>query len=93
MYDVGMTVRVCAMMPPGHIRTPAYLRGKTGVIERRLGSFANPEMLAYRLPAGLVALYRVRFRMADLWGTPNPDMLEAEIFAHWLEPVEERDAA
>ena len=40
-------VRVKAMMPPGHVRAPAYLRGKTGVIERPLGEFGNPEELAY----------------------------------------------
>ena len=35
----------------GHVRAPAYLRGKTGVIERALGAFRNPEKLAYGLPA------------------------------------------
>ena len=40
-------VRVKAMMPPGHVRAPAYLRGKTGEIERALGPFGNPERLAY----------------------------------------------
>ena len=45
---VGQPVRIKPMMPPGHIRTPAYLRGKSGVIERHLGAFANPEELAYR---------------------------------------------
>ena len=51
-------VRLRALMPPGHVRTPAYLRGKTGVIERSLGPFANPEQLAYGLPAEKKPLYR-----------------------------------
>jgi hypothetical protein len=83
-------VRVRTMMPPGHVRTPAYLRGKTGKIERPLGSFANPEQLAYRQPATQSPLYRVRFSMAEIWGdeVENPtDTLDAEIFEHWLEPV------
>lgn len=83
-------VRIKAMMPPGHVRTPAYLRGKTGVIERALGDFANPERLAYGHPGGAVALVRVRFTMAELWGAraENPgDTLDAEVFAHWLEPA------
>lgn len=78
-------------MPPGHVRTPAYLRGKIGVIERELGDFANPEALAYRRPALQKPLYRVRFTMAEVWGetAENPhDTLDAEIFAHWLEPLE-----
>ena len=41
-------MRVRADMPPGHVRTPAYLRGKTGWVERTLGAFPNPEQRAYR---------------------------------------------
>lgn len=84
----GTPVRVKDRMPPGHVRTPAYLRGKTGVIERPLGSFGNPEEQAYGRIGDRRALYRVRFTMAEVWGpqaeTPD-DTLDAEIFAHWLE--------
>ena len=41
-------VRVRAMMPPGHVRTPAYLRGKRGVIERELGAVAQPRAAGLR---------------------------------------------
>jgi nitrile hydratase len=78
------------MMPPGHIRTPAYLRGRTGIVERTLGAFGNPEQLAYGVPAARQQLYRVRFTMAEIWGdaAENPDdTLDAEIYAHWLEPA------
>ncbi|MEY1555129.1 SH3-like domain-containing protein [Yoonia sp. R2331] len=84
-------VRVRADMPPGHVRTPAYLRGKTGVTERILGPFPNPEDLAYRHAGTPLDLHRVRFRMGDLWGAgaERPeDTLEAEIYAHWLEPAD-----
>jgi len=84
-------VRVKTMMPPGHVRTPAYLRGKCGVIERKLGEFANPERAAYRLQTELQSLVRVRFSMAEIWGdaAENPtDTLDAEIYAHWLEKVD-----
>jgi len=83
-------VRVRTWAPPGHVRTPSYLRGKVGEIERTLGPFGNPEKLAYGLRAEPLALYRVRFRMGDVWGADAErpdDMLEAEIYAHWLEPV------
>lgn len=83
-------VRVKRMMPPGHIRTPAYLRGKTGMIERRLGAFDNPEQRAYGVKADKRVLYRIRFTMAELWGgeAENPnDTLDAEVYAHWLEPA------
>lgn len=81
-------VRVRSMMPPGHVRAPAYLRGKTGVIERALGEFRNPEQLAYGLPADLKPLYRVRFTMAEIWGAAAErpaDTIDAEIYGHWLE--------
>ena len=83
-------VRVKPLMPPGHVRTPAYLRGKTGVIERSLGSFPNPEDRAYGQPAAAKPLHRVRFTMAEIWGAEaeNPtDTLDAEIYEHWLEPA------
>ncbi|MGX0976026.1 hypothetical protein ACSSVY_001740 [Roseovarius sp. MBR-51] len=83
-------VRVKALTPPGHVRVPWYLRGKTGEIERPLGAFHNPEQLAYGLPAEEKPLYRVRFSMAEIWGdaAENPnDTLDAEIYAHWLEKV------
>ena len=84
-------VRVKTMMPPGHVRTPAYLRGKTGVVERRLGAFGNPEELAYGRKADRRELLRVRFDMAEVWGdaAERPgDTLDAEIFAHWLEKAD-----
>lgn len=84
-------VRVKALTPPGHVRAPWYLRGKTGEIERPLGAFHNPEQLAYGLPAEEKPLYRVRFTMADIWGdaAENPnDTLDAELYAHWLEEAD-----
>ena len=81
-------VRVRYMMPPRHVRTPAYLRGKTGRIERQPGSFATPDQAAYGVKAAKMPLFRVRFRMDEIWGNDaeNPeDTLDAEIFGHWLE--------
>ena len=83
-------VRVKTMTPPGHVRTPAWLRGREGAIERDLGSFPNPEQLAYGLPADRQKLYRVRFTMAEIWGDAAEcptDTLDAEIYGHWLEKV------
>jgi len=76
---------------PGHVRTPWYLRGAVGRIERICGDFPNPEELAYgRDGRPARTLYRVRFAMAELWGAraERPeDTLDAEIFEPWLEPV------
>ena len=76
---------------PGHVRTPWYIRGHAGVIERLCGVYPNPEELAYRR-SGLPAqpLYRVRFVQAEVWpdyaGSPA-DTIDIEIYQHWLEPA------
>lgn len=87
-FAPGQTVRVKKGPSPGHIRTPWYLRGKTGRVERICGAFGNPEELAYGRAGGKTTLYRVRFTMEEVWGetTETPtDTLDAEIFEHWLE--------
>ncbi len=83
-------VRVKSMFPPGHVRAPFYVRGKTGEVEREIGPFGNPEQLAYGLKAEKKTLYRVRFSMQELWGetAENPtDTVDVEVYAHWLEEV------
>jgi nitrile hydratase len=87
----GERVAVRRAHPPGHVRTPAYVRGRHGVIERVCGRYPNPEELAYaRSGLPRVPLYRVRFRQCELWpdydGDPA-DTLDVEIYQHWLEPA------
>lgn len=87
-YQPGDRVRVRKAAPLGHIRTPYYIRGHAGVVERVCGAFPNPEELAQQrdgLPAQ--PLYRVRFRQKDVWAgyKGGDDVLELEIFQHWLE--------
>lgn len=76
--------------PPGHLRTPAYIRGRTGTIEDVLGLFPNPEERAYgRTGLPPTALCRVRFRQSEVWADyagAADDTLDIEIYAHWLEP-------
>jgi len=90
-FQVGDRVRVKAAFPPGHRRTPAYVRGKSGVVERVCGAFANPEELAYGFDGEPKrVLYRVRFRQRELWpdyAGGERDHLELEIYEHWLEPA------
>ncbi len=91
-FRPGDRVRVIKAYPLGHIRTPFYIRGKTGTIERCCGAFPNPEELA-QMRDGLPAqpLYRVKFSQKDVWpdyrGSPK-DVLEVEIYQHWLEPAQ-----
>jgi nitrile hydratase len=88
-FAVGDRVRVRQADPPGHLRTPWYIRGKTGVVERILAAFPNPEERAYGRP-GLPekTLYRIRFVQKDVWpdyAGPAGDTVDLEIFEHWLQ--------
>lgn len=89
-FEVGDRVRVKPRFPPGHRRTPLYIRGKTGTIERICGAFPNPEELAYGFDGEpKKVLYRVRFSQRDVWPDykgPARDIIEMEIYEHWLEP-------
>jgi len=88
-FSVGERVRVRKAYPLGHIRTPYYIRGASGVIERLCGAFGNPEELAQqRSGEPKQPLYRVRFRQQDVWPGyrgGDGDTLDVEIFQHWLE--------
>jgi hypothetical protein len=91
-FNVGDRVTVARRFPPGHRRTPHYIRGKTGVIERICGAFPNPEELAYGFDGEpKKVLYRVRFRQRDVWPDyrgAGHDIIEMEIYEHWLAAAE-----
>ena len=90
IFSNGARVRVKNDWPetrgPCHIRTPYYVRGETGTVERHLGDFANPEDLAFERPAARLPLYHVRFRQPSIWhqGSAGDEIL-VEIFEPWLE--------
>jgi len=91
-FAPGARVRVRAAYPPGHVRTPHFVRGHAGTVESIAAIHPNPETLAYGLdgePA--LPLYRVLFRQTDLWpdyaGAPQ-DTTIMDIFEHWLELAE-----
>ena len=88
-FRTGDRVRVLEAFPLGHVRTPFYIRGKTGTIERYCGAFRNPEELAQmRDGLPMQPLYRVKFRQKDVWPDyqgSEADVLEVEIYQHWLE--------
>ena len=88
-FKPGERVKVLKAYPLGHVRTPFYIRGCTGTVERICGAFPNPEELA-QMRDGLPErpLYRVRFRQKEVWPGykgSDADVVEIEIFQHWLE--------
>jgi len=77
-----------------HLRTPGYIFGAVGRIERLVGEFAAPELLAFRREGPKQTLYRVRFRQKDIWeryqGKEN-DTIDVEIYHPWLSAATAED--
>ena len=75
-----------------HCRTPSYIRGKVGIIERICGEFPNPEEIALCQDSpSIIPLYRCRFKQADVWENyegSDKDTLELEIYEHWLKKIQ-----
>jgi nitrile hydratase beta subunit-like protein len=88
-FRAGQQVRVAARPHDGHHRTPWYLKGKIGTIERGQGAFTNPETRAYGdggLPERMV--YLVGFAQSDIWPAyagRADDRIYVDVFEHWLE--------
>ncbi len=87
-FKPGDRVRVDDRASLGHCRAPWYLRGQSGIVGEVLGTFRDPQRLAYHRP-GLPAqpLYKVRFKQSALWPAytgPSRDQLEADISENWL---------
>jgi nitrile hydratase subunit beta len=68
-FRPGEHVRVRRMHPEGHTRCPRYVRGATGVIERVHGDHRLADAVARGEDGPVEAIYAVRFRSEDLFGT------------------------
>ena len=88
-FAPGDTVRVADRPHDGHHRTPGYLKGKTGTVERLHASFLNPETRAYGADGEPARqLYLVGFDLPELWPAYRggaDDRLLVDVFEHWLE--------
>lgn len=87
-FAAGRRVRISDRNEARHHRVPAYVKGRTGVVERVCGAYDQPELIAYSNSGEPPqTLYRVRLKQKELWsdydGAPA-DTLEIEIFEHWL---------
>lgn len=81
-FKIGERVRVKPENPQGNPRTPAYVRGKRGVIAHVHGVIENP--LDHR---GLYPpLYTVRFEAREIFGGTGNDSLWVDVHEEWLEP-------
>jgi nitrile hydratase len=82
-FQVGDRVRVKSVEPAGNPRTPAYIRGKTGVVIGLHGRIDNPVDHRGIYPP----LYTVEFEVREVFGTDSADRLAVDIHDDWLEAV------
>jgi nitrile hydratase subunit beta len=68
-YRLGQRVVTRATPVDHHTRLPAYLRGRTGIIERILGPHVFADSHAQGLGEDPQWLYTVVFEGRELWGT------------------------
>lgn len=93
-FREGDRVRVQWRFPIGHIRTPFYLRGKTGTVVRSHGAFLDAEKLANGLP-GLPAtvVYQVAFAWEEVWPASadarGRTLILADLQDNWLDAAVE----
>jgi nitrile hydratase len=88
-FRVGDRVRVRAEHVPGHVRMPAYIRGKTGVVVGESPPYPFPDAAAHGVPAEDEPTYDVRFSSAELWPhAADAAFVHAAVFQSYLERAE-----
>src|SRR5262249_59185422 len=65
-FAIGDRVRVKNEFVPGHVRMPAYIRGKTGVVVGISPLYPFPDAAGHAMQAPLESTYDVRFRSRDV---------------------------
>jgi len=95
-FHAGQLVTVRELPVTGHVRTPWYVRGRTGRVVAERGRWPNPELLAYgRDDHDGADVFAVEFDQHELWSTYEgsaDDRLLLDLCAHWLEGAPGDDA-
>lgn len=85
-FAVGDRVRVRNESVPGHMRMPAYVRGKSGVVVGISPAYPFPDAHAHGVKSQDEPTYDVRFRSEDLWpGSSDPALVHVGLFESYLE--------
>jgi nitrile hydratase len=88
-YRLGQRVVTRAAPADHHTRLPAYLRGRTGTVERILGFHVYADSHAQGLGEDSQWLYSVCFDARELWGTEAAprDGVSFDAWQPYLEPA------
>jgi len=82
----GDRVRVRDDHVAGHVRMPAYIRGRTGVVVGVSPAYPFPDAHAHGVAADDEPTYDVRFHADELWpGAAEPAFVHVGVFESYLE--------
>jgi len=88
-FRLGDRVRARADHVPGHVRMPAYIRGKTGVVVGESPAYPFPDAHAHGVESADEPTYDVRFSSADLWpSSADRAFVHVGVFQSYLERVD-----
>jgi nitrile hydratase len=84
-FAVGERVVVKTEFVPGHVRMPAYIRGKTGVVVGESPAYPFPDAHAHGVAAADEPTYDVRFSTTELWpGSSDRAFVHVGVFQSYL---------
>jgi nitrile hydratase subunit beta len=87
-FELGDTVLVANAFVPGHVRLPAYIRGKRGVVVGISPPYPFPDAHAHSITAQDERTYDVRFDSRDLWGADcDAAQVHVGVFESYLKAV------
>jgi nitrile hydratase subunit beta len=89
-FEAGDRVFVRDEFIPGHVRAPAYVRGKTGVVlHRTTQKWPFPDSVGHAREAALEPTYHVCFDSTELWGqTVEEATVVVDLFEGYLEKAQ-----
>ena len=86
LFAPGDRVRARSEHVPGHVRMPAYIRGKVGVVVSESPAYPFPDAHAHGVAAADEPTYDVRFATADLWpNAADAAFVHVGVFQSYLE--------
>lgn len=85
-FKPGERVRGKLEHVPGHVRLPAYIRGKPGVVVNESPAYPFPDAHAHGVNAQDEPTDDVRFRSEELWpNAAEPALIHVGVFQSYLE--------
>ena len=85
-FEAGDRVKVRTDLVAGHMRLPAYIRGKVGTVVSESPAYPFPDAHAHGVEAEDEPTYDVRFSAEELWpNAADPAFVHVGVFQSYLE--------